>query len=77
MGLKLAGSRKFESVRPSSFDALAERTGFGVERAQQRVRDTVERALTHWPEMRDLLSSENYERLTLHRDSLPIVSGRD
>lgn len=77
MGLKLAGSRKIESVRPSSFDALAERTGYGVGLARERVRDTVERALSHWTVLRELLSSENYARLTLRRDSLPIISGRE
>lgn len=75
MGLKLAGSRKFESVRPSSFDTLAERTGYGAGPARERAHDTVERALAHWTELRDLLSSENYARLTRRRDSLPIVSG--
>jgi serine/threonine-protein kinase HipA len=77
MGLKLAGSRDFESVRLSSFDRLAARTGYGVRQAGERARDAVERALTHWTELRELLSGENYARLTSRRDRLPIVSGRE
>lgn len=77
MGLKLAGSREFESVRLSSFDRLAVRTGYGVQQARERAHDAVERTLTHWDELRELLSVENYSRLTSRRDSLPIVSGRE
>jgi serine/threonine-protein kinase HipA len=77
MGLNLSNSKAFEDVRPSSFDALAQRTGFGVQEARKRVRNAVESVLPHWNELRDLLSSENFERLSKRRDNLQIVRGAD
>jgi serine/threonine-protein kinase HipA len=74
MGLKLAGSREFESVNVRSFDALAERTGFGVNAARRRVHEMTQRVLDRWVELRDLLTAENYARLTKRLDELAIVS---
>ncbi len=73
MGLNLSGSKIFENVRPSSFDLLAQRTGFDVQQARRRVGDAVERTLAHWSELRELLSSENFERLSNRLNDLQIV----
>ena len=74
MGLKLDGSRDFGSVRLASFDRLAARTGIGVQRARDRVRESVTRVADHWDELADLLTREHYARLTKRRDSLPLVA---
>lgn len=76
MGLKLSGSREFESVKPRSFDLLAQRSDFGVGQARKRVIEAVEQIMAHWTVLRDYLTPENYEQLTRRRDTLPIVRTR-
>lgn len=76
LGLKLAGSRRFEDVNLRSFQRLAERTGIDPVAVAERVESTVERVHDAWSLLVDLVSPDEFVRLTRHRDSLALVRGR-
>jgi serine/threonine-protein kinase HipA len=73
MGMKLSGSRQFESVQLRSFDRLGERSGFGVGEARRRAAEATERIMAHWMVLRENLSSERYEQLTKRYGDLQIT----
>jgi serine/threonine-protein kinase HipA len=73
MGLKLSGSRQFDSVQPRSFDRLGERTGFGAQQARRRAIEAVERTMSNWRVLKEHLSPEKYEKLTSRCRNLQLV----
>lgn len=76
MGLKLSGARVFESIQPSSFDRLGERSGLGVSQARTHVREAVDRIMSHWGLLRDYLAAEKYERLTERHRNLGLLRSK-
>lgn len=73
MGLKLSGSRQFESAQTRSFDRLGERSGFGVGDARKRAIEAVDRTMSHWEVLRGYLSSEKYDQLTRRHRELQLT----
>lgn len=73
MGLKLAGSRAFESVTTASFDGIGRRTSFGVSEARRRAKGSVERILENWGSLRDILPSSSFESLSQRLKTLDLV----
>jgi serine/threonine-protein kinase HipA len=64
MGLKLAGSRVFESVSIKSFDEIGRRTAYGVESARARAKESVERILDNWDSLDEILPNSSFRNLT-------------
>ncbi|GHE97273.1 toxin HipA [Amycolatopsis deserti] len=73
MGLKLNKSRSFTSVSVRSFDQLGRRTGFGVAEAREQARSAVERVRSNWSGLSEYLTHENYRRLTVRLNELPLA----
>lgn len=62
LGLKLVRSRRFDDVRPASFEILADRIGAPVDKTNQAVAEVAQRLSRAWTEPADWL-----ERLARHR----------
>jgi serine/threonine-protein kinase HipA len=73
LGLKLAGSRRFEDVRASSFERLAIVAGRDPSDGSTLARQAVERVVEAWATLSANLPSEVVRRLTERRDSLPLL----
>jgi serine/threonine-protein kinase HipA len=73
MGLKLAGSRAFESVGIESFDVIGRRAGVGVANSRAWAKEAAERVLSNWTSMSDILSSSDYENITKRLETLNLV----
>ncbi len=73
LGMKLNGSRSFESVSTSSFDRLATRAGGQVNEARSRAIDAVGRILSNWNTLADNLSADHYRVLAERLKRLPLV----
>lgn len=76
LGLKLAGSRRFEDVSVASFRRLGDRLGLDGEVVVGFVAAVVAKVAEAWPILAELVTTDEFERLTRHRDSLPFVHGR-
>jgi serine/threonine-protein kinase HipA len=74
MGLKLAGSRAFETVTVRSFDEIGRRTSFGVGNARSQAGQAVDAILTNWNSLREILPSASFEQLTNRLNTLSLVS---
>ena len=75
LGLKLAGSRRFEDVSLQSFRRLGERLGLGGEPVVALVTEVVEQVVDAWPLLSDLTTADEFDRLTRHRRSIPFARG--
>lgn len=73
MGLKLAGSRSFESVRIQSFDKIGQRTSLGVGEARMHAREAAGRVLANWDSLRDILPSASFDALSVRLETLDLV----
>lgn len=73
LGVKLAGSRRFDDVTVASFDRLGVRAGWTSADIRRRVRDAVERVIDAWPILVELLPSEAVKTLTTRRDGLALT----
>lgn len=73
LGLKLGKSREFADIDARSFERLAVRCGWSVGEARGRAHQAVERIRTSWPLLRDYLSHERFDRLSLRLDRLPLA----
>ncbi len=76
LGLKLNRSRGFDDVRPTSFDRLANRSGWSTDEARRRTKSATERILGSWSLLRSYLSREHFERLSVRLRELPLVKGQ-
>jgi serine/threonine-protein kinase HipA len=73
MGMKLAGSRAFESADVESFDGIGIRTSLGTENARACARGAVERVLENWHSLSEILSLSRFEALTERLNTLSLV----
>jgi serine/threonine-protein kinase HipA len=73
LGLKINGSRDFASVSDRSFDLLAERSGYGIQKARSRVREAIDRVMANWSILRDLLTEEEFGFLTRRLETLRLT----
>lgn len=73
LGLKLAGSRRFEDVRVRSFERLAEKAGWDSALGRARAVEAVERVASAWHVLGSYLDHELVHRLTTRRDALPLL----
>jgi serine/threonine-protein kinase HipA len=76
LGLKLAGSRRFEDVTLESFRRLGERLGLGGDLVVGLVEAVVGSVVDAWPLLGDLVTPDELRRLTEHRDALPLLRNR-
>jgi serine/threonine-protein kinase HipA len=73
LGLNLAGTKVFEAVRASSFDNLAQRSGWTTVEARRRVSLAVQQVVESWNLLDDYVSKSVFRRLTERRDKLPLL----
>ncbi|MFJ9135116.1 type II toxin-antitoxin system HipA family toxin [Streptomyces sp. NPDC102256] len=73
LGPKLNGSKIFGAVHFDSFKRLAERSSVEYTQVQSRVRAAIERIQECWPVLAEMLTAEQYERLTKRKDGLLLV----
>jgi serine/threonine-protein kinase HipA len=74
MGLNLNGSKVFDSVRPASFYELGELSGFGGGKAVERASAAVQRIRAVWDELSELMSDDQFRRLTERLAQLPLAT---
>jgi serine/threonine-protein kinase HipA len=73
LGLNLRRSTAFVDVRLASFERLADKAFWDGTEGRLRASAAVQRVLEQWNVLEDHLTSEQLERLTAHRDSLPLL----
>jgi len=73
LGLNLNATKRFEAVVPASFERLGERAGYGAARAKHRAAEAVERIMSAWGILADLLPREQSSALTTRLRGLPLA----
>lgn len=73
LGLNLNQSKEFADVTPASFRVLGERSGYGAEDAEATAAQTVERVMSNWSVLSDILPASRMKLLNAHRDSLALL----
>lgn len=73
LGLRLAGTKRFEDVTSASFGRLGERSGYGADTATRRAKEAVARVMSNWLVLKDYLSQEQYDFLTERQASLALL----
>ncbi|QHC57527.1 type II toxin-antitoxin system HipA family toxin [Rathayibacter sp. VKM Ac-2760] len=71
LGLNLDGQKDFRAVTARSFEKLGSVTGLGAVQARARALEAVERVLSGWTAIKDLLKNEHWQRLN---ERLPTLS---
>ncbi|MCK9893296.1 type II toxin-antitoxin system HipA family toxin [Frankia sp. AgB32] len=74
LGLNLNGSKAFEAVTSTSFDAIGRRTNYGVSAARARAHDATQRMLANWSVLGDFLSADALVTLTRRLGTLGLVT---
>ncbi|WP_083784499.1 type II toxin-antitoxin system HipA family toxin [Janibacter sp. HTCC2649] len=72
LGLNLNGSKRFVDVLPDSFGRIGKVTEFGESQAIARATEAVHRVREVWPELKEMLPSDQFERLTQRMGELPL-----
>jgi serine/threonine-protein kinase HipA len=73
LGLNLGGSKAFSEIRLASFERLGRKIGWDGDRAVEQARSAVDRVQSNWTVLANYLGAEALERITAHRDSVPLA----
>jgi serine/threonine-protein kinase HipA len=74
LGLNLNRSKRFDAVTVDSFESLGRRSGYGADPARKRAQAAVGRILDNWPLLKDLLTRNDFERLSERLATLRLVA---
>jgi len=73
LGLNLNGSKEFAAITNASFERLGGVSGYGYMEARSRAAAMVQRVLDSWIALKDLLPSEQFQRLDSRLAKLRLV----
>lgn len=73
LGMKLAGSRRWQDVDAAAFRSLSKKAGITSVDVVDEARTAVERIVGNWSVLEESLDRDRFKRLTAHRDRQPLL----